>query len=660
MESSNLDIVINDKNVYPKLLLEPSYSNNLEFIGSHLHTPCKTELCNVCDVLSKISEDDIISAGAKQQRPIRLRNRPKADPCKSNSDNDKQKSTVVNIDEITSTHDWQYNLRKDGNAIVKYLIDKKCDIRNFTMQDLINVMKTLNIIRSERQELFELLAHVKGSLSSNSVSVKMSHPLMAIYSHSDNKIGDQLKILETTYSPSRYQALIDTTRFQSTNFVDMSTSSDILFKFKDQDSIGYVHPILVALFGVKLPALENAMVLGDSYSLMKQLYNSKRVKPENYMLLINRLTEDNPIIFTGVNDSISSEIHRASIHTMIRKVILNLRLGIFYCKDNDLVDNYLMKIIHIDSSQMMADEEQILASILSIVGFRPALVSVTDPYQSLNVVLKPVSYIVVSPSKMITTMNNPISINSSSIYSLSFDNTTGRVMFMPANMRYQGTISCRTVDALPVLNSIAAQDRAVNSPVIVNGTLIYYIERRQNKNIISGECYTGFRSVISDKPMDIASELSINGITYMLKSAVCYKTHDFLTTMTGNCDGGDIFLKGYYTILFTEMGPWMYDPLSIYSKHSRESRMMRVMKSQYYKEHQNDDGMFYEWMKEESTKKLCDIKQQQLMNHTVMFEDDLISHEEAMNLISRNCCILIYAQDYIPYLATKNISDIFV
>ncbi|QRI42958.1 virion core protein P4b [Cheloniid poxvirus 1] len=659
MESNDLDIVTEDQNVYPKLLLESTYSNSLDVIGSHLHTPCKTELCNVCDVLGKIAEDDIISAGAKQQRPMRPRNRSKSDPCKGNTDNNKERSTIVNIDEITSTHDWQYNLRKDGNAIVKYLMDKKCDIKNFTMQDLINVMKTLNIIRSERQELFELLAHVKGSISTNSVSVKTSHPLIAIYSHSDNKIGDQLKLLETTYSPSRYQALIDTTRFQSTNFVDMSTSSDILFKFKDHDSIGYVHPILVALFGVKLPALENAMVLGDSYSLMKQLYNSKRVKPENYMLLINRLTEDSPIIFTGVNDSISSEIHRASIHTMIRKVILNLRLGIFYCKDNDLVDNHLMKIIHIDSSQMMADEEQILASILSIVGFRPALVSVTDPYQALNVVLKPVSYIVVSPSKMITTMNNPIAINSNSIYSLSFDNTTGRVMFMPANMRYQGTVSCRTVDALPILNSIS-QDRSINSPVIVNGTLIYYIERRQNKNVISGECFTGFRSVISDKPMDIASELNINGITYMLKSAVCYKTHDFLSTMTGNCDGGDIFLKGYYTILFTEMGPWMYDPLSIYSKQSRESRLMRVMKNQYYKEHGNDDGMFYDWMKEESTKKLCDIKQQQLMNHAVMFEDDLISHEEAMNLISRSCCILIYAQDYIAYLATKNISDIFV
>nr|WCB87056.1 CPPV245 virion core protein P4b [Cooks petrelpox virus] len=646
---------------YPNILLEPVYYNNLEVIGSHLHRPDKSNLCNVCDVLNKINEEDIISAGAKQQRPMRLRSssKPKPDICKGVSDSGKQKNTIINIDEITSTHDWQYNLRKDADAIVRYLMDRKCDINNFTIQDLIRVMRELNIIRNERQELFELLSHVKGSLSSNSVSVKTSHPLMVIYSHSDNKIGEQLKLLENTYDPSRYQALIDTTRFQSTNFVDMSTSSDMLFRFKDQDSIGYVHPILVALFGVKLPALENAMVLGDSYSLMKQLYNSKKVKPENYMLLINRLTEDSPIIFTGINDSVSSEIHRASIHTMLRKTILNLRLGIFYSKDCDLVDNHLMKIIHINSSQMMADEEQMLASILSIVGFRPALVSITDPYQPLNVVLKPVSYIVVSPSKMITTINNPISINSNSIYSLSFDSTTGRVMFMPANMRYQGTISCRTVDALPVLNSIS-HDRIINSPVIVNGTLIYYIERRQNKNIVSGECFTGFRSVINDRPMDIANELNINGITYLLKSAVCYKTHDLLSTMSGSCDGEDVFLKGYYTILFTEMGPWMYDPLSIYSKQSRESRLMRVMKNQYYKEHGNDDGMFYDWLKEESTKKLCDIKQQQLMNHTVMFDDDLLSHEEAMNLISRNCCILVYAQDYLPYLATKSITEIFV
>ena len=84
------------------------------------------------------------------------------------------------------------------------------------------------------------------------------------------------------------------------------------------------------------------------------------------------------------------------------------------------------------------------------------------------------------------------------------------------------------------------------------------------------------------------------------------------------------------------------------------------MRNQYAKEHGQDDGLFYEWMKEESTKKLCDLKQQQLMNHCVMFEDDLISHEEAMNLISRNCCILVYAQDYLPYLATKNITELFI
>ncbi|QRY18974.1 ORF-104 [Teiidae poxvirus 1] len=642
--------------IFPKLSLETNYYNNLDIIGTHLHSPNKTDLCNVCDILNKIKEDDIISAGTKQQKPIRSRAKPKPDVCKEIST---QKNAMLNIDEITSTHDWQSSIRKDGDSIVRYLVNNKCDIKNFTMQDLIRVMKTLNIIRSERQDLFELLAHVKGSLSSTNISVKTSHPLMVIYSRSDSRIGEQLKLLENTYANARYQALIDTTRFQSSNFIDMSTSSDLLFRYKDSDSISYIHPIFMALFGVRLPALENAVVLGDSYSLMKQLYNSKRVKPENYMLLINRLTEDDPILFTGITDSISSEVQRASIHAMLRKTILNLRLGIFYCKDYDLVDNYLMKIIHINSSQMMADEEQILASVLAIVGFRPALVSVTNPYHSLDVVLKPVSYIVVSPSKMITTMNNPISINSNSIYSLSFDNSTGRVMFMPANMRYQGTISCRTMDALPVLNTLA-QDRGINAPVIVNGTLLYYVERRQNKNIIAGECYTGFRSMINDRPMDIATELNINGITYLLRSAVCYKTHDLLTSMASNCEGNDIFLKGYYTILFTEMGPWMYDPLSIYSKQSRESRLMRVMKNMYYKENGNDDSMFYDWMKEESTKKICDLKQQQLMNHTVMFEDDLISHEEAMNLISRNCCILVYAQDYLPYLATRNISEIFV
>ena len=89
------------------------------------------------------------------------------------------------------------------------------------------------------------------------------------------------------------------------------------------------------------------------------------------MLLINRLTEDAPILFTGVNDVVSTEVQRANVHTMIRKLILNIRLGIFYCCDSEAVDPYLMKIIHTSSSQMMADEEQLLASVLAIVASGP-------------------------------------------------------------------------------------------------------------------------------------------------------------------------------------------------------------------------------------------------------------------------------------------------
>lgn len=92
-----------------------------------------------------------------------------------------------------------------------------------------------------------------------------------------------------------------------------------------------------------------------------------------------------------------------------------------------------MKIIHTGCSQVMTDEEQILASILSIVGFRPTLVSVARPINgiSYDMKLQAAPYIVVNPMKMITTSDSPISINSKDIYSMAFDGNSGRVVFAP-------------------------------------------------------------------------------------------------------------------------------------------------------------------------------------------------------------------------------------
>ena len=660
-----------------RLNLGAHYRNQLLSLvdRAHLHEPAPSILCSICDTLAKVLPEDAgVSAGARQQRPVRrVPAAPRArvsprrvagargeDACKPSSE--AGDVPMIPIDEVASTQDWHLRLRRDGDAIVRYLVENKCDLASFTIQDMIGIMRKLNIVRSDRQELFELLGHVKGSLSNSSVSVKTTHPLVLIYSHADPHIGEQLRALERVYSPSRYQTLLATTRFQSGHFVDMSSSQDLVFKYRENDSTCFVHPILVALFGVKLPALENAFVYGDSYSLLRQLYELKKVRPDNYMLLINRLTEDAPILFTGVNDVVSTEVQRANVHTMIRKLILNIRLGIFYCCDSEAVDPYLMKIIHTSSSQMMADEEQLLASVLAIVGFRPALVSVVraGAAPGFDVNLQSVPYIVVNPARMITTMDNPVAINSSSVYSLTFDGATGRVLFSPPHMSYQGQLGCRGVDALPILhgNNMPVLERPMNAPVIVNGTLIYYVERRQNKNIIGGESYAGFRSLINDRPMDVANDITINGILYRLRSAVCYKVGDQL--IDGCEPAGDIFLKGYYTIVFTELGPWLYDPLSVFSKPAREARLLRALKNHYARENAGEDeALFYDWLKQESTQPVLMAKQQQLMNHRAMFDDDLLPMEEAMSLVSRHCCVLVYAQDYEPYIAAKNIIEIF-
>ncbi|QHR82634.1 core wall protein [Brazilian porcupinepox virus 1] len=619
--------------------------------NSHIHHPTPSLSCTICNSLSNFSSiDDDIVAGARN-KPMK-RKIQKEDPCSSSKN---ESVEFIPIDEVATTHDWHLRLRKDGDNIARYLTENKCNISNFTIQDMLNIMKKLNIIRSNRSELFELLSHVKSALSNSSISVKSTHPLVLIHSHAHPNIGEQLRELDKLYSPSVHEVLLSTTRFQSIHFTDMSSSMDLCFRYRDNDSTYYTHPIFVALFGIKLPALENIFVYGDSYSLIQQLYDFKKVKPDNYMLLVNRLTEESPIVFTGITDVVSTEIQRAHVHIMIRKLIMKLRSGIFYCKNEDAIDPYLMKIIHTNCSQVMTDEEQMLASILSIVGFRPTLVSVPKHglMNNYEMHLQSVPYIVIDPMRVITTSNCPISVNSGNINSLTFDGNSGRVIFAPPN------IGGYNYNIEPSIYNITRPP--TNSPVIVNGVLIFYVERRQNKNTFGGECYTGFRSFINDSPMDVSQEIVINGIMYRLKSAVCYKVGDQLFECeTGNNSSNDIFLKGHYTILFTEMGPWLYDPLSVFNRNSRDARMLRAIKNQYRKvtNNQYDDTEFYEWMRGDGAQFVAN-KQQMLMNNMAMFEDDILKVEEAMSLISRQCCMLIYAQDYEPYITAKNISELF-
>ncbi|AST09313.1 p4b precursor of essential virion protein 4b [Murmansk poxvirus] len=625
--------------------LKSSYINQtLSLIDEdHIHTSDKNVGCNVCNSLSKIIDDDFISAGARNQR---------IKPKRNNNDSQTPKKDLVPIDEVASTHDWNMRLRTDGDIIAKYLTTNKYDTSNFTIQDMLNVMNKLNIVRTDRNELFQLLSHVKSTLNNASISVKSTHPLVLIHSHANPRISNQLKELNRIYSPSNHHILLSTTRFQSIYFTDMSSSQDLAFIYKKPETNYYIHPIIMSLFGIKLPALENVFVYGDTHSLIKQLYEFRKVKSYNYMLLVNRLTEDNPIVITGIPDVISTEIQRANIHTMIRKAIMNIRMGIFYCADDDVIDTHLMKIIHTGCSQVMADEEQMLASILSIVGFRPTLVSVARPLTgiSYDMRLQYAPYIVINPMKMITTSDSPISINSRDIYSMAFDSNSGRVVFAPPNIGYNRCSGITHVE--PAGGNIFGS--AMNSPVIVNGVLMFYVERRQNKNVFGGECYTGFRSLINDVPMDVSPEIMINGIMYRLKSAVCYKLGDQFF----DCNTSDIFLKGHYTILFTELGPWMYDPLSIFNPAARNARLMRALKNQYKKLSMDSDDGFYDWLKGEGAA-FAASKQQMLMNHIANFDDDLLTMEEAMSMISRHCCILIYAQDYDQYISAKHITELF-
>ncbi|AUL80570.1 putative core protein P4b-like [Vaccinia virus] len=215
----------------------------------HIHSSDKSLSCSVCNSLSQIVDDDFISAGGRNERTIPKR------AGYNQSQQPLKKDCMVSIDEVASRHDWSTRLRNDGNAIAKYLTTNKYDTSNFTIQYMLNIMNKLKIVRTSRNELFQLFTHVKSTLNKASVSVKCTHPLVLIHSRASPRIGEQLKDLDKIYSPSDHHILLSTTRFQSMHFTDMASSQDFSFIYRKPETNYYMHPSRMALFGIKLPAL---------------------------------------------------------------------------------------------------------------------------------------------------------------------------------------------------------------------------------------------------------------------------------------------------------------------------------------------------------------------------------------------------------------------
>ncbi|ASC55562.1 virion core protein P4b precursor-like protein [Seal parapoxvirus] len=658
--------------------LVPIYNSaGLSLECDHVHLPQKSLSCAVCSSLSLINREDMVSAGARAQRPVRSRSASRGSSSKRASKPSAQSqlssarpssrqpsssssgSVLMPVDRITSVHEWQMQIRKEGEMIADHLKASHYDPKTMTIQDLISVMNKLGIRNRDRSELFDLLNSVRAAMTNTGVSVSHAHPLVAIYTRNSPRVNKQMKELEALYSLSSYQNLLTTTQFQSTHFKDMSSSSDLLFCYRSPDSVGFVHPITMALFGIRLPALEAAFVTGDSLSLLQQLHNNHRVRPGNYQLLVNKLTEENPIIMPGVSDAVSMEIQRAVMHTNLRRCVLNLRMGIFHCSSDESIDNMLMKIIHPACSSIMSDEEQILASIFAIASFRPTLVSVARPSFGtgiggiLDMSLRSVPYLVVDSRKMITTSNTPLSIGGDGRFSCTAE--AGRVLYLPSGSAGLGAGTGTDVASAVCAASAYMYDKE-RSPVITNGIVTFLVERRATGMMQTGECFTNARPMISDIPIEVAQDMTLNGIMYRLMSVVCYRVGD---GALDSCGGVDSFANGYCTILFTDAGPWLYDPMSVISRSARESRLMRAMRNLFAQENgaNGDAQSLNEWLRGDGAAALA-AKQSQHMQHKTMFEDDLLTMEEAMLMISKYCCILVYAQEYDPYMSSRNMCDV--
>lgn len=204
----------------------------------------------------------------------------------------------------------------------------------------------------------------------------------------DNNVG---KLIREKINISKYENAIDRSIIQSNNFLnlekrDLMNYCNILnnnkITFGNRNSLA--NPVLVALFGHKLPILENLAIRNDTLELVESLYKiSKRSDKlssldiedrisfnNNETLFKFRLSDPNLLSQSKDNSIVDSELKRSLIHCLLRMAIIDLRDGKFNSEYNNLL-NENISALNINYPGYTKTPSGYLDTIFRLFSFKP-------------------------------------------------------------------------------------------------------------------------------------------------------------------------------------------------------------------------------------------------------------------------------------------------
>jgi len=146
----------------------------------------------------------------------------------------------------------------------------------------------------------------------------------------------------------------------------------------------YVHPVFVAMFGIKCKIFEDRMLFANFGSIVKSKHERKPLMTQPDMDLYLKTVNDPNDGVCAIDSAIEDILKRFEFQTLLYDTVLNLRQGkCYYSGDqSDRLLNSLDKCRHsiYDSPDLyhVKDEGNILRRVLNVFSIRPTVISVSQ------------------------------------------------------------------------------------------------------------------------------------------------------------------------------------------------------------------------------------------------------------------------------------------
>lgn len=593
---------------------------------SHCHDGTHHD-CNICcGVVTCNDIPNIIDAGNKFESMIAGKRQPKNDLPDCSAD---AVSTISQ--EATKVLNYIYSQYKTGETnqpITEGMI-------SHAMQTL-----KLNVLHTDLPRLFELVIskHKRGLGRKDYVE----HPLSYIVCHMKELINPLL-VFEKSIEGYSYNELLNSLRIQSSEY-DPNILQGMSLKF---DISTMVHPLFVAMFWRQLPRVENMCVESDQFQLLKNIHlTHEKIKPSsyNFELTTARWNEKSPIAFFGVTNVIDTEIKRVLCHVYLKKIIHRLRTGELHSLDSNKLVSWLQKVFIFNSYDTGDEAEQLITSFMNLFLIRPVKMFVQD-----QVMLgSNCGYMVNSPAE-----------DYMKECPFIYCETTSQIGGVPYS-QMPSELNCLRYDK--VKNKAILHLGAINTRQVVlagncqpaltcDGIIPIFTRRKAALTYRDASLLTGEDAIeyINTAYLNVQTDYNIDTKSYKLVSVLCYQT---IKPETGILVTDKEIAAGYFALVLTDRGWFRYDVNSFSGANNVE-----VLKQKYidWARRQYQDWPIYDMARtQESTLELPTAyladKFFDKYGHG-MIDGPLLTipQNEAMDLINRQSCLLIYSEDYDTY-----------